>query len=90
MGRMTIRTEPLDYAVYLQVLEFCKADFRSVKSFFDKYITAISYQTFQAAMRGELISDETTEAINTALDVANWESIRRDRKTCPHCKAALD
>lgn len=90
MGRMTIRTEPLDRSVYQQILEFCKDDFRSVKSFFDKYITSISYQTFQAAMRGELISDETTAAINTAIDVANREVIRRDRKTCPHCKAVLD
>lgn len=90
MGRMTIRTKPLNHTPYQQVLEFCKADFRSVKSFFDKYIRDISYQTFRAAIRGELISDETETAITTALDVANWESIHRDRKTCPHCKALLE
>lgn len=90
MGRITTRTDYMSWELVNQLAEFMKNEYTNHSFFQRRYLPDMPYQTFRAAIRRELATPEVLEAIDAALDVADGESIRRDRKTCPHCKAALD
>jgi hypothetical protein len=90
MSRPTTRTELLDHVVYAQLVQFCENDRRTMKAFYDKFMQEdISYPTFQAAIRGELASEETCNAIIAALDEAERREARMHLWRCPHCKGSL-
>lgn len=90
MGRYATRTDQINYELVRQLEEFMRNEHTNYVFFQRRYLPDMSYQTLRSAIRMELSTPEVLEAIDAALDVANWEAIRRDRKTCPHCKAALD
>lgn len=90
MGRSTTRTDYISWELVNQLADFMKNEHTNCVFFQRRYLPDMPYQTFRAAIRRELTTPEVLEAIDAALDVADREAIRRDRKTCPHCKAALD
>ena len=90
MGRMTIRTELAPIPLRLQLEDFIKAEYTTLMGFKERYLPRMSYGTFSNAMKGEYSTEEVITTIDDAFDEALRDQLRRDRKTCPHCKAALD
>lgn len=90
MGRMTTRTEMTTIQLRIQMEDYLKAEYTTHAGFKARYLPHMSYCTFSNAMKGDYSTEEVITAINDAFDEALRDQLRRDRKTCPHCKAALD
>lgn len=90
MGRTTTRTELTTIQLRIQLEDYLKAEDTTLAGFKARYLPHMSYSTFSNAMKGDYSTEEVIAAINEAFDEALRDQLRRDRKTCPHCKAALD
>lgn len=90
MARFRTRTDQLDRELYRQLLRFCEDDFRSFKSFHDKFLPDMCYQAFQAALRGDFADPELIQQISDALDIAERQQLRASYTACPYCKQAYN
>lgn len=90
MGRMTTRTELTTIQLRIQMEDYLKGEHTTLAGFKARYLPHMSYATFSNAMKGDYSTEAVIATINDAFDEALRDQLRRDRKTCPHCKAALD
>lgn len=90
MGRTAIRTETATLELTKQILDYIKAEHTTLTGYHSRFLPHLSYQMFRLAVLGAPSTAEMLDEINNSLDEAQREQIRRDRKTCPHCKTPLD
>lgn len=90
MGRTATRTETATLELTRQVLDYCKDEHTTLTSYHARFLPHLSYQMFRLAVLGQPSTAEMLDEINSSLDDAHREQIRRNRKTCPHCKTPLD